>query len=219
MKLSLRIFGVAVALALVFAAGFALWGDCFEKLFSQEKCAEWFREIKPVAWLVAIGLLVADLVLPIPATGVMAALGLVYGVAVGAAVGATGSALAALLGYGLARLAGKKGIRRIAGEDEVERFRAFFDRWGGAGIIVSRVLPILPEVMSVLAGLARMSFWRFLTALLLGTIPVSILFAYVGAAAAEKPWYGVALAVVIPLLLWPAFLYLVRPADDQTEPG
>ena len=214
MKLFFKVLGIAAALALLFVAGFELWGEQLETLFSQESCVEWFSRTRPTAWLVAIGLLVADLLLPIPATGVMAALGAIYGVAVGAAVGAAGSALAGLLGYGLARLAGKKGIRYIAGEDEVERFRAFFDRWGGAGIIVSRVLPILPEVMSVLAGLAGMRFARFVAALLLGTIPVSILFAYIGSVSAERPWYGMAVAVIIPLLLWPVFLWLVRLGAD-----
>jgi len=213
MRLFVKILGIAVALALLCLAGFVLWGEPLERLFNQTECAAWFREARSVAWLIAIGLLVSDLVLPVPATGVMAALGSVYGLPLGAALGAAGSALAALLGYGLARLAGKKGIRYIAGDDEVARFRAFFDRWGGAGIIVSRCLPILPEVMAVLAGLAPMRFGRFLVALLLGTVPTAVLFAWVGAAAAEQPWWGVGAATLIPLLIWPVFLYFARPAE------
>jgi len=217
--LFLKVVAVAVVLALLFLAAFALWGERFEGLFSQARCVQWFSRIRPVAWLVAIALLMADLLLPIPATGIMAALGAIYGVWLGAAVGAAGSAMAALTGYWLARLAGRRGIRRIASDEEIERFRAFFDGWGGAGVIISRAMPILPEMLSVLAGLAQMSFRRFLPALLLGTIPTAILFAYIGHAAAEKPTYGVALAIVIPLLIWPVFLRFirrgsVRPASD-----
>ena len=208
MKLILKILAIALGLAAVFAAMFALWGDWFETVFSQEECVEGFQSVRHVAWLIAIGLLIADLLLPVPATGVMAALGVVYGTWVGAAVGATGSVLAALLGYGLARLAGRRGVAWIADEEEVRRFRAFFDRWGGAGVIVSRVLPILPEVMSILAGLAPMRFGRFLAALLLGTIPAAILFAWIGSASAEAPWYGIVAAVLLPLVLWPGFLWL-----------
>ena len=213
MKLVLRILVVAVVLALLFAASFALWGDRFEALFSQEKCVEWFEGARPVAWLIAIGLLIADLLLPIPATGAMAALGAVYGVALGAAIGAAGSMLAGLVGYGLARLAGKKGVRRIASDSEIERFRSFFDRWGGAGVIVSRTLPILPEVMSILAGLARMSFPRFLVALLLGTIPTATLFAWIGAVSKAQPWWGILAAAILPLLLWPVFLWTIRRGE------
>jgi len=214
-KLFVRVFLIAIALAAVFAATFALWGDWFERVFSRFECVAWFSEIRPVAWLAAVGLLIADLLLPVPATGVMAALGAVYGVWLGAAVGAAGSALAGLLGYGLARLAGRRGIRLIASEAEIERFRAVFDRWGGAGVIVSRVLPILPEVMCVLAGLAPMRFGRFVVALLLGTVPVSVLFAWLGAASAEQPCYGLAAAVVIPLVLWPGFLWLMRRGEGK----
>ena len=212
MRLTLKILAIAVVLAALFAAPFALWGDWFKTVFSRDECVEWFRSVRHVAWLIAIGLLIADLLLPVPATGVMAALGVVYGMWMGAAVGAAGSVLAALLGYGLARLAGRSGSRWIADEGEVRRFRAFFDRWGGAGVIVSRVLPILPEVMSILAGLAPMRFGRFLGALLLGTIPVAILFAGLGSASAEAPWYGIGAAVLLPLILWPVFLWLARRA-------
>ncbi|MEA3367453.1 MAG: hypothetical protein U9R68_04995, partial [Planctomycetota bacterium] len=69
---------------------------------------------RPGAWAVAIGLLVADLFLPVPATGVMAALGSVYGPVLGALVGAVGSAMAGLLGYGLARVGGQPVARRPA---------------------------------------------------------------------------------------------------------
>ncbi len=210
MKLLGMVLLIAVALAVAFGAAFVLIGDWFETVFSQEECVEWFSRTRPVAWLAAVGLLVSDLLLPVPATGVMAALGAVYGVWLGAAVGAAGSLSAGLLGYSLARLVGTRGVRRIASDEEIERFRWLFDRWGGAAIIVSRVLPILPEVMAVLAGLAPMTFRRFLLALLLGTIPTAFLFAWIGAASAERPWYGVLAAVLIPLLLWPLFLWAIR---------
>jgi len=210
MKLALRVLAVAAVLAVLCLLTFALWGDRFETVFGRQACVEWFRQTRPIAWLAAIGLLVSDLLLPVPATGVMAALGNVYGVPLGALIGATGSILAALIGYSLARLAGLKGIRWIAHDDEIARFRTFFDRWGGLAIIASRALPILPEVTTVLAGLSRMTFWRFLAALLLGTLPVALLFAFIGHAAADRPWYGILLASGIPLLIWPLALGLIR---------
>jgi uncharacterized membrane protein YdjX (TVP38/TMEM64 family) len=218
MRLFFKVLGIAVVLALLFVATFELWGAEFETWFSREACARWFEQIRPVAWLAGMGLLVADLVLPVPATGVMAALGATYGLWLGALVGATGSALAGLAGYGLARLAGRRAVRWIANEPELRRFQAFFDRWGGAAIIISRILPILPEVIAVLAGLSRMRFARFLTALLLGTVPTAVLFAYLGSGAVKEPSYGVLLAVLIPLVLWPGFLYWIRRTERRAVP-
>ena len=209
MKVLLKVLAVAVVLAALCMFGFELWGEDFERLFNQEACAAWLARTGAWAWAAAIGLLVVDLFLPVPATGVMAALGSVYGPVLGALVGATGSALAGLLGYGLARLGGRRAGRWIASPDELARFQRFFDRWGGVAIILSRMLPILPEVVAVLAGLARMRLRRFVPALLLGTVPTAALFAWLGHASRAEPWYGMVVAVVVPLLLWPLFLHLV----------
>ena len=223
MKVLLKVLAVAVVLAALCLLGFELWGEDFERLFNQEACAAWFARIRPWAWAVAIGLLVVDLVLPVPATGVMAALGSVYGPVLGALVGATGSALAGLLGYGLARLGGRRAGRWLASPDELARFQRFFDRWGGVAIILSRILPILPEVVAVLAGLARMRLRRFVPALLLGTVPTAVLFAWLGHASRAKPAWGMVVAVVVPLLLWPLFLHLVgrdaRRDPKRSAPG
>lgn len=42
--------------------------------------------------------------------------------------------------------------RRIASDEELDQFQKFFDRWGGIAIIVSRIMPILPEIMALLAS-------------------------------------------------------------------
>ncbi|BBO87566.1 TVP38/TMEM64 family protein [Desulfosarcina ovata] len=222
MKLAAKLFFIAVLLGVIFAASFELWGAKLELLFSQEACAQWFDQIRTWAWLVGIGLLIGDILLPIPATGIMAALGSVYGVWMGGLIAVVGSAGAGFTGYGLARLAGEKGARLLASEGELMRFKTVFDRWGGWGIIVSRILPILPEVMTILAGLARMDLRRFSAALLLGTLPTCLLFAFLGHASKGDPGYGVFLAVVLPLLLWPIFLLITKKqrveSGDLTKP-
>jgi uncharacterized membrane protein YdjX (TVP38/TMEM64 family) len=153
-----------------------------------------------------IGLLIGDILLPIPATGIMAALGSVYGFLFGALVSIVGSAGAGIVGYLLARMLGKKVTRFLASDEELERFQTFFDKWGGVGIIISRIMPILPEVMAILAGLAKMNWTRFLAALFLGTVPTCFLFSYLGHASRAEPAYGVIVAVLIPLVIWPLFL-------------
>lgn len=54
----------------------------------------------------AVGLLIVDLLLQVPATGIMAALGSVYGPLTVAVVGVIGSGMAGFLGYSLARFGG-----------------------------------------------------------------------------------------------------------------
>ncbi len=215
MHLAVKIFTGAVLLALLFAGGFALWGEHFELLFSQQACTIWFAQAKPYAWLIGIGLLIGDLVLPIPATGIMAALGAVYGLWAGAMISVLGSTLAGFIGYGLARFVGHRISRYLADEKELDLFAFFYNQWGGAAIIVSRIMPILPEVMVILAGIARMNIVNFSSALLLGTIPTCFLFAYLGQEAQQQPVWGIGTAVFIPLLIWPVFLRFFVPAREK----
>ncbi len=215
MKLLLKILALIIILAVLFLMGFHLWGESLESLFNQEACISWFARSRPYAWALGIGLLLADLLLPIPATGIMAALGNVYGVLLGTLVGAVGSAGAGLTGYFLARYLGEKVVGFLASEEEIRRFQGLFDRWGGPAIIVSRILPILPEVVSILAGLARMSLARFLTALLLGTVPTCFLFSYLGWASRSEPWFGMTAAVLLPLVIWPLFLKYTKSQKNK----
>lgn len=220
MRLFAKVLVVSLALAAVFLAAFGAWGGWMGSVLSPVAAAAWFASIRPYAWAVAIALLAADLLLPIPATGVFAALGSVYGPILGGLAGAAGSVAAGLLGYGLARLAGRRATRRLASEEELERFRGFFDRWGGLAVILSRALPILPEVVSVLAGLAPMKMSRYMAALLLGALPTALLFAWLGHASRAEPVAGALLAVLLPGLLWlPLKRVFVARQRQREGPG
>jgi uncharacterized membrane protein YdjX (TVP38/TMEM64 family) len=180
-------------------------------LFSQQACVAWFGEIRAYAWLIGISLLIGDLFLPIPATGVMAALGSVYGVLPGALFSIIGSTMAGFLGYWLARFIGTKATRYLASPAELDRFRQLFDAWGGIAIIISRTMPILPEVVSILAGFAGMSMVRFSTALLFGTVPTCFFFASLGTGVWLDPAWGMTVAVILPLIIWPVFIRFALP--------
>lgn len=206
MRLILKMMVVFLTLALVFAVSFYFFGEQAETVFSQERCIRWFANHKNAGWIFGMGLLVSDILLPVPATGIMAALGAVYGLVPGSCISFAGSMLAGLAGYGAARLPGKKAVRYLATDPEMERFKAFFDRYGGYAVILSRTVPILPETISILAGLSRMEFPRFLAALAAGTLPVSVLFTWMGTGQGLGQPAGILLAVVLPVLAWPLFI-------------
>ncbi len=210
MKPILKLVLIFLAVSVFFLLSFILFQDYFEKLFSYHACREWFASIKPFAWLAGILLLVADIILPIPATGVMASLGAVYGLAWGAFFGIIGSTFAGVAGYGAARLLGPKATHFIASDEEQKKFKAFFDQWGGLAIIISRILPLLPEVLTILAGISGMKPSRFLLALLIGTVPVSFLFAGIGGHSDQAPALGLLISVLVPIVLWPVFLKALK---------
>ena len=60
-----RILLLVLALALLVILPFLFWGDAIETALSPESSADWFRSFGSWAWAVGIGLMVADVALPL----------------------------------------------------------------------------------------------------------------------------------------------------------
>jgi uncharacterized membrane protein YdjX (TVP38/TMEM64 family) len=191
-----------IALSSIVLVTWLLWGGAWEESFSLAGSVAWLERAGPWAWAAGIGLLAADLVLPVPGTVVMSALGYVYGVALGGLVATVGSITAGMCGYGVGRLIGEKAARRWLGDIDFEKGKLLFARGGGWMIALSRSLPILPEAISCTAGLVRMPFGRFMTSLTCGSLPVGYLFAWIGVAGRETPGWALAFSLLAPSLLW-----------------
>ena len=68
----MRLLLVCVAMLGLFIGSYLIWGEQFEQLLGGKQAEEYLRSFGAWAWAVAIGLLVADVLLPIPATAVLA---------------------------------------------------------------------------------------------------------------------------------------------------
>ena len=155
---------------------------------------------RPVAALVLWLLLAGDLFLPVPSSIVMTLCGAVCGFLGGFAVSLSAAVFSAGLGYGLCRWKGREMFRRLI-QSEAESIRAkdWIERYGAWGVVLSRGIPMLTEVISCLCGLAGMHPGRFAGLTLLGTVPVCAVYAYAGSRG-ETLGFGTALlaAFVIP---------------------
>ena len=136
----------------------------------------------------AIGLICADLALPVPQATVIAALGVLYGTVIGGTVGAIGQIAAGALGYGLMWTSARHLVKRLVGDDSLARMQRLFDRSGAWAIVLTRSLPYsVPEALVCLAGIAGMPVPKFLGALALGSIPTAFVFAGIGEVWAARP--------------------------------
>ena len=198
-----RVLATLVALLLVGTIGpWLIWGEAFERSFSLAGTLTWLRELGPWAAAAGVGLLVADIALPIPSTIVMSALGATCGFGVGGLLAIVGSMLAGLTAYGLARWAGRPAAIWIAGEDSLVRTEELFTRGGAWLVLTSRWLPILPEAVACLAGLARMPFRTFFWALTVGSVPLGLTFAWVGTLTEDREGLALALSAGLPIGAW-----------------
>lgn len=163
------------------------------------------------AWLAAIVLVCADLVMPVPATSVIAALGMIYGFVLGAVIGAVALMSAGLLAYGLVRVLGRPtAVYLSGGDDRLQSLEAFFEQNGAWAIVLTRGLPIVPEVLSCLAGLAQMEISRFVLALAIGSIPIGVVFSAVGVGWSDQPLLALGIAYILPVLTLPIALRIMR---------
>ena len=207
----MRLISIFIALAILFAIPFVFLGDVFQQKFAGEGAANaWIEEYGSWAWMAGILLLAADLVLPVPSTAVMSALGLVYGAFLGGLIGSVGSILSGCLGYGICRSLGRKAAIRIAGEKDLRRGERLFAAVGGWVVTLSRWLPLLPEVVACMAGLSRMPPLSFFMALVCGTLPLAFIFAAVGARGVEDPALALSLSAALPVALWPLAQWFLK---------
>lgn len=59
-------------------------------------------------------------------------------------------------------------MRRIVRPEHLERTHEFYERYGGKTIIIARFVPIVRTFAPFVAGLGRMSYWRFMSYNLVG---------------------------------------------------
>ncbi len=135
----------------------------------------------PVAVVLIFLLLVFDLILPVPSSVLMTLNGIFLGPIWGAVASFAAATLGACLGFGLGRKLGRPMVRRFMSDRELTRMDGFVDRFGPYGIILSRAVPMMTETASCVAGLSRMTFGRFLVASIIGTLPITIAYAWAGA--------------------------------------
>jgi uncharacterized membrane protein YdjX (TVP38/TMEM64 family) len=205
-------FSLLIAVLLVLIIGpFCIWGGWFEKMFDLQGAKTWMESLGAWAWLGGIVLLISDLALPVPSTVVMSALGLVYGWFWGGIASAAGAVLAGLVAYALCRKFGHRPALWLAGEEGLAKGEALFrSQRGGWLVALSRWMPVLPEAVACLAGLAKMPFRVFLIALLSGCVPLGFTFAAIGALGVERPGLAIALSALVPVGLYGVAALLLR---------
>lgn len=135
---------------------------------------------RPAAAAAGVGLLVADVFIPVPASIVMLAHGALFGIAMGAGLSLLGSVGATALGFALGRRGGAL-LARLVTPEEKARADALLRRYGALAVLVSRPLPLLAETVAILAGASPMGWGRMLAAAVAGNLPACLLYALAGA--------------------------------------
>ncbi|MFO7177896.1 MAG: VTT domain-containing protein [Pseudomonadota bacterium] len=200
MKLG-RLLRLAGALALCLLLVFALFQWTGASRFMEPGA---LHTGGPLAALLGVGLLTADVVLPVPSSVVMLAHGAWFGTVGGTVLSLTGGTLATLTAILLGRSA-RRFVERVTSEEERAYATRLVERWGMAAIAATRPIPILAETVAITAGALGVAPLRALLAGALGSLPASVLYAWAGArgldSASDVAVFGLVVLVTLALFL------------------
>lgn len=161
--------------------------------------------VEPTPWLnrggvlaatLGVGLLIIDVLLPVPSSLVMVAHGALFGVVGGTLLSLVGGTGATMLGFWLGRRGGRL-LDRLVPQRERERADYLLKRWGTLAIIVTRPVPLLAETVAIMAGTSTMKWGRAALAAIAGSLPPALLYALTGASVGKFQNTALVFAFVI----------------------
>ena len=182
--------------------------------------ADWLDPPPPPTVLAAaeVGVLAADLLLPVPSSMVATLGGASLGIVVGTACAWLGMTAGAVAGWWLGRRSASRALARIdaADRDALAREER---RLGPLLVVLSRPLPLVAEAVALFAGAAGMPLGTFAAAAAGGNLAIAFAWTLAGALGRDADalqWVLVA-ALVVPAGL--ALFALRRPAASRGLTG
>jgi uncharacterized membrane protein YdjX (TVP38/TMEM64 family) len=165
------------------------------------------------AALLGLGLLTADVLLPVPSSVVMVAHGALFGLVPGAALSLLGGVSATLVGFALGRR-GRGIVERVTTPAQRARADRLLTRWGPWAVVSTRAVPVLAETVAVLAGTSRMRWSVLICAGAAGTAVPALAYAAAGAGADG----GVSMLAALGLALGFSGLLIVIGGRPRRSP-
>ncbi|WP_083602027.1 TVP38/TMEM64 family protein [Thalassotalea sp. PP2-459] len=169
---------------------------------------------------IVVALLFADLFIAVPTLTIILLAGYFLGFHVALIASLMGMTLAGFVGYWLSSRYGEFVLQTIIkAKTERDKASSTFKQHGFIFILLSRAMPILPEVSACLAGIAQMPFHRFFLAWVLSTAPYATIASYAGSVSSiSNPKPAIIAALGISGVLWCSWFFYHRYISKQQWP-
>lgn len=178
---------VALVVGLYFAwpAFHGFVDEAYQVLSSgrQERIEAWVGRFGAWSFVVVLGLMLLQTILAfLPSVATMVVAVVAFGPWIGGLLTWGGLLLAASLGYSIGRSFGVASVDRLIGPETEQKMEEVLGRYGVWAVIAARISPVLStDAVSIAAGLVRMKFLPFIAATAAGTLPLTVLVAWLGA--------------------------------------
>ena len=159
--------------------------------------------------IIYICFLAIDIVLPIPSTIIMTE--------AANALGFLGASIISTLGLFLSNMIGFTACRFFSTKISFtasNQLHTFFKKHGATSIILTRSIPILPELISYMAGLSNMTIKKFSICSLIGALPIALYCSYIGSSLENRTYeMFMAIAFSAAMLIIALILKLFKNKD------
>ena len=137
-----------------------------------------------------LGMVLEAVIIVIPSEAILATGGILASQGIFSFFGAfltglLGSVFCAIVIYFMGYFGGRPFIRRFGKyffmkEEDLEKSDSWFSKYGMFGALLGRNFPIIRTLISLPIGIMRMSFFKFLLFTIIGSIPWTFLFVWLG---------------------------------------
>lgn len=158
--------------------------EAYHTLTSQneERITRWVNQLGiwgPVFIIITMVLQMFFLIIPSPLLMLVSILA--YGPFWGSVLSVAAIFIASTVGYFVGKFLSHLTIRKLIGEKKEKKLEYYVNRYGFWAVVITRLSPFLSnDAISFVAGIVKMTYWKFMGATLMGIVPLTILFAWFG---------------------------------------
>jgi uncharacterized membrane protein YdjX (TVP38/TMEM64 family) len=197
--------------------------NAFEVLTSDDKqrISNWVSQLGFWGPFFIIVTMIAQMfLLVIPSPLLMVVSVLAYGQFWGAVLSIVAIFAASSIGYMIGRYLGVVTVDRLIGHKKEQKLEFYVERYGFWAVIITRLAPMLSnDAISLVGGILRMGYWKFIGATLIGIIPLASLIAFFGENN-DRLKTGLIWTSVVSLVLLGLYVYYDRkknPVNKQEQ--
>lgn len=115
--------------------------------------------------------------------------------------------VASTIGYIIGNYFGQAFILKLLGKKTEQKIENFIDDFGFWAVVITRINPFLSnDAISFVAGVLSMKYWTFITATIMGILPLTVLIAILGKTT-ESLESGLLIGSIVSLVLFGIYYY------------
>ncbi|TXC92948.1 TVP38/TMEM64 family protein [Metabacillus litoralis] len=169
--------------------------------FSPEIIKQWILSIGVLAPIIYIGLYSVRPFILFPSSVLSLAGGLAFGPFYGTLLTIIGATIGAYFAFLLSRKVGGRWIEKKSGA-RIEKVKNLLEKNGFVSVLLVRLLPIFPfDLVSYAAGLSKVRTSHFVLATIVGIIPGTFAYNFLGASATSNNLLTIIMAITLFLLV------------------